>query len=366
MSVAMPSEIDPRWASAPGVTIKKVLDSRGLSAEDLAEALDISDPEARRVLMGARPITPAIATALAGLLGSTRQFWLTRESQYRESLSWLAADELVERSPVRAMERDGWIDRSDGWKDQAKALLDFYGVRDAAEWRAIWGPRLAETRFRTSVAFESSELAVAAWLRRVELDAFELDVADWSPSLLWAALPRLRALSKVRDPRSFIPVLERLLGAAGVAVVVIRAMDGNRLSGAASVLADGRRAIGLTARHLSDDHFWFTLFHEIGHLLLHDGGGDFLDDFDEVADDSQLEGQANEFARDALIPGGVGDLLGRRAAGPTMRQVVSFASRLGVAPGIVVGRLHYDGVLKYNQLRTLIRGYKWDGSTLRT
>jgi Zn-dependent peptidase ImmA (M78 family) len=125
------------------------------------------------------------------------------------------------------------------------------------------------------------------------------------------------------------------------------------------------RVVALTGRHLADDHVWFSLFHEFGHLVMHNEVGDFLEDFDGEADETAVEQQANEFARDALIPGGVAELAGRRVSGPTLRQVVSFAAAVGVAPGIVVGRLHHDGILQYNQLRKLIRKYRWDGAMLR-
>lgn len=364
MSMSVVTEGAPRWASAPGDTIRRVLSSRGLSEEDLADALAMSDPDARRLLNGERAITDDLAQPLSALLGSTPSFWMTREQQYRESLTWLEADDLVLRTPVSEMVEGGWIGAVDNWKAQAKVLLDFYGVGDVSEWRSVWGPRLTHTHYRESAAFESSDMAIAAWLRQVDVKAEDMKVAPWSSSRLRAVLPELRALTKVPDPGRSVPLMQALLASAGVAVVLLPAIQGNRLSGAASVLSDGRRVIGLTGRHLAEDHLWFTVFHEIGHLLLHSREENFLDVFEDE-EESAAEVEANAFARKTLLPHGTEDLISLRAIGPTKRQVIAFASAAGVSPGIVVGQLHHQGALRYNQLRNLIRSYHWDGSTLK-
>ena len=356
---------EPRWASAPGDTICRVLEAKGLTTEDLADCLGISDPDARRLAGGEMAVDAEIAAALARLLGSTPDFWMRREEQYRASLRWLGADELARRSPIAEMVRFGWLQSEAGWKDQAASLLSYFDVSDAAQWDRTWASRLGEALYRTSPSFASNEMSVAVWLRRAEVEASRQSLQVWSPSRLREAVPRIRQLSKVGDPSRFLPRIAELLAAAGVALVVLRAPSENRLSGAAFKLGESARAIALTGRHLAEDHLWFTLFHEIGHLLLHDGEGDFLDALD--ADDakySATEEEANDFARTTLFPSGIEALATSRASGPTKRQVVAFAATCGVAPGVVVGRLHHDGVLAYNQLNGLVRRYRWRDQTL--
>lgn len=362
MSTQAVLDVNPRWASAPGATIRKVMDSRGLSTEDLASALGVNSAEALRLLDGAAPITDLMAEELARLLGSTAHFWSSREAHYRESLTWLEADYLVQRSPMPDMVHKGWIEAADGWMDQARLLLDFYGVSDADEWTETWAPRLKETRFRTSPTFASEDLAVAAWLRQVEREVHDQTLAEWDPDRLRLLIPKIRRLTTTRNPARYLPLLRAILASSGVALVVLPATKGNKLSGAAFTLDDGHRVIGLTGRHLAEDHLWFTLFHEIGHLLLHADQSEFLDAFDADESASTTEAEANEFARTMLIPGGLSELSQEE---PRMREVVAFAASKGIAPGIVVGQLHHAGILEYNQLRSLIRRYKWEGSTLK-
>lgn len=360
------AEVSPRWASAPGATILKLLRARNLTTDDLAEALQVSDPFARRLLSGEALITSEIAAGISNLLGSTPDFWRSREAQFRDSVEWLRVDDLVQQSPIDQMLERGWIEEGSSWKDQASALLSYYNVPSAEAWSARWRDRLLDTHFRASPTFASDDLSLAAWLRQAELQAERLELEAWNPNSLRTAIPALRVLTKMRDPQKFLPLAQALLANAGVAMVVIPSTPSNRLSGAALKLGEDRRVIALTARHLSDDHLWFTLFHEIGHLLLHDAEDEFLDVLDgSGAGESENELEANDFARDTLLPDGVSSLEGRRVNGPTMREVVAFADAEGISPGIVVGRLQFDRVIRYNQLRKLIRNYYWDGTTLK-
>jgi len=360
------AESSPRWASAPGATIAKLLRAHHLSTDDLAEALNVSDPYARRLISGEAPITEELAQAISALLGSTPDFWRSREEQYRDSVAWLEVDDLVQRSPVDQMLQRGWIEETSSWQDQAKALLAYYDVPSAEAWTTRWGQRLSESHFRTSPSFESNDLSLAAWVRQAEIQAYHQTLGGWSPAALRSAIPELRGLTKISNPQKFLPIASTVLARAGVALVVIPSTPSNRLSGAALKLSSRARVIALTARHLSDDHLWFTLFHEIGHLLLHDAEEEFLDVLDaEESGESEIEVEANHFARDALLPNGVSALEQTRSTGPTMREVVAFAHAEGVSPGIVVGRLQYDKIVRYNQLRRLIRKYSWDGSSLK-
>nr|WP_255526474.1 ImmA/IrrE family metallo-endopeptidase [Clavibacter sp. VKM Ac-2872] len=338
------------------------MESRGLTWESLADALELSDPQLRRLINGELTITSSLANKLAGALGSTAHFWESRESNYRESMSLLAADQLAQDSPMEYMVQKGWIEGTTEWAARARSLLAFYGVNTTDEWVRTWSSRLKEANFRTSPTFESHDLSVSAWLRCAEIKANQLNLSAWSPSGVRAVLPPLRRLSLLSNPQKFVPQAQALLASAGVALVILPATPENRLSGAAFVAHDQRRVIGLTGRHLSEDHFWFTLFHEIGHLLLHGDAGDFLDTMDPADADSLVEHEANEHARSILIPSGLGTLSEGRL---TTRRVVAFAASQGISPGLVVGQLHHAKIIRYNQMQYLIRRYRWDGAMLK-
>jgi Zn-dependent peptidase ImmA (M78 family) len=111
----------------------------------------------------------------------------------------------------------------------------------------------------------------------------------------------------------------------------------------------------LSFRYLSDDHFWFTFFHEAGHLVLHDMNSLFLEGEDRIS--TKEEGEANEFSAAVLIPAEFrADLMTLRGEG---REVIRFARRVGVSPGVIVGQLQHLGRVRRNQLNRLKRRFVW-------
>ncbi|WP_445996908.1 ImmA/IrrE family metallo-endopeptidase [Okibacterium fritillariae] len=359
---------EPRWASSPSEAVRRLIKQRGWSIEDLADQLGIGDPATRRLIAGTHEFTDELATLLSDRLGGSVDFWLTRERQYREAKEWLTVDEFVQRMPLAQMIQLGWVESSDSWRSQARIGLDFFGASDAEEGSKKISEAIGAAHYRTSSAFSSEEVTLAAWLRRAELEADALEVDEWDATRLHQNLPVMRSLTRMPDPTNFLPALQKLCAEAGVAVVVVRAPKGCVLSGAAFKTSNGVAAIALSARHLSDDHFWFTVFHELGHLLLHGTDETFLDDFETAPQSdgiSSLEAEANRFAQESLMPGGL-DALRVAGRGPTKRDLLRFASSCNISAGVVVGQLQHEGVLGYNQLNTLKRRYKWDGVTLRT
>lgn len=357
---------EPRWVSAPGETILTALQRRLWSVEDLADRLDLPDPEVRRIVVGEREIGADLAGQLAATLGGSPGFWLTREQRYRNGLHALGLDDIFQRMPLDQMVTFGWISPlGRDWRDRVAACSAFFDVVDAEDWNSRYGAAVEQAKYRASETFESDEAVVAAWLRQAEIQAEALPVEAWDPTAARAAIPALRALSRQPDPERFIPELQRLLGAAGVAVVIVRAPKGCPISGAAFRTRSGGAAVVLSVRHLADDHFWFSLFHELGHLLLHDVKEAVLDDLDGPSEDSS-EHEANDFAARTLADGVVSALSAGRPTGPTMRAVVAVASQTGIAAGIVVGQLQHAGIIGHHQLNRLKRRYRWDGVTLKT
>jgi len=354
---------EPRWASAPGATILEALSARHLTVEDLADALGLSDPDARRLVQGDLQISEPIAAGIATVAGGTTSFWLARDEQYRESKRLLTAEELADTLPFGQMAKWGWIEPAAGWRERANLALEFFDVEDGLEWHTRYSSRISQAHYRTSPSFQSSEVAVAAWLRQAEIQAAPLSVDGWNPAQADDAVASIREASRSANPSAFLPLVTAALARVGIAFVVVKAPKDCAVSGAAFTTTSGQRAIAVTARHKSDDHLFFTILHELGHHLLH-GADLYLDEFED-SDASSAEAEADAFAADALVPGGLSSLVGR-ANGPTMRQIIQFAARVGVAPGIVVGQLQHARILEHNQHNRLKRRYSWDGVTLRS
>jgi hypothetical protein len=240
--------------------------------------------------------------------------------------------------------------------EQVNACLEFFGVPDEAAWQSAYGIAAEMTAFRTSRTFDSRPGAVAAWLRKGELAARHVHCRPWSRDFFLAALSRVRSLTRQKDPRRFLPALTQACADCGVAVVVLRAPSGCRASGATRFLSREKALLLLSFRFLSDDHFWFTFFHEAAHLILHGDEALFIE-ADEMLDSIQ-EDEANRFAEEILIPKELKPELTNLPL--TSRDVIRFSVRAGVAPGIVVGQLQHQGRLARNRLNGLKRRFRWD------
>jgi Zn-dependent peptidase ImmA (M78 family) len=149
-----------------------------------------------------------------------------------------------------------------------------------------------------------------------------------------------------------------LLGAkSGVAIVFVPELPKSRAYGATRWLNPVKALIQLSLRYKTNDHLWFTFFHEAGHIVLHGKRKTFLEGDGHTGSKSQ-ESEADRFACDHLIP--LHDYESLVEAKPiTSDAVKQFAKRIGIAPGIVVGRLQHDGHLPYTHLNALKVSYRW-------
>lgn len=82
---------EPDWVSPPGATIEDIVKERQLNRQEVAKQLGVSRYVFELVVKGREPLTDELAEKLAETLGSTAEFWKTREKQYRDSLSRLAS-----------------------------------------------------------------------------------------------------------------------------------------------------------------------------------------------------------------------------------------------------------------------------------
>jgi plasmid maintenance system antidote protein VapI len=360
--MAQVDEFLPQWTSPPGRTITDLMSVRKLSRDDLARLLGEPLQFVQNLLEGRETITLGLARRLQDTIGGSAAFWMTRDKQYREDVSRLreAGMPWLRELPLVDMERFGWIpaDTPNGF--EVESVLRYFAVPSVQVWRARYAQVLQEAAFRTSPTFDSMPGAVAAWLRQGERIAESMLSGPWDPDALQSTLAELPALTRVRDPERFIPKLQAAAGRCGVAVVVLRAPSGCRASGAVQWLSDEKVLILLSGRHLTDDHLWFTFFHECGHLLLHRGSRFVLDAEDEP--ETAMEEEANQFAADILIPRSYRYALTRVRL--ETFDIVRLATRIGISPGIVVAQLQRMGRLPQNHLNRLKRRFAWEGGKL--
>jgi hypothetical protein len=130
---------------------------------------------------------------------------------------------------------------------------------------------------------------------------------------------------------------------AGVAVVFVPSLPKTGVSGATRWLSWSKALIQLSLRYKTNDHLWFTFFHEAGHILLHGRKELFLEGLNGL--DAEKEQEANAFAERELVPQQVFTSWLKTTPRLTKTAIVEFSNTVGIAPGIVVGQLQHKGLL---------------------
>ncbi|MBZ5524355.1 MAG: ImmA/IrrE family metallo-endopeptidase [Acidobacteriia bacterium] len=347
----------PDWISAPGDTISDILAERGISPSEFAQRMEHTPDQASDLLQGRAAITIRIARQLEQVLGASVEFWMSRDFQYRQVIARPRADEeWLNELPVGDMIKFGWLRPVPHPSEEMAACLRFFDVPSVPAWRQAYADLQNVVALRTSPSFESRPAAVAAWLRQGEIESAAIECSPWDPRRFQETLSGIRSLTREKDPSRFLPKLKQLCAIGGVAVAVVRAPNGCRASGATRFLTRNKALLLLSFRYLSDDQFWFTFFHEAGHLLLHGESGFFLEGLDMPS--TTAEQEANDFAAHTLVPSEFQrPLLNLPLSG---REVIRFARRLGISPGLVVGQLQYHKRIKQNQLNRLKRRFAWN------
>lgn len=356
------NDFRPDWVSAPGDTVADILEEQNISVGEFAHRMGYTPAQVEEFLHGRTMITIKTARQLEAVIGASAAFWMIRESQYREDVARLKNEaqhtedkEWLRELPLRDMINFGWIESVTGSNDKVAACLRFFGVPNVGTWRETYRGVFEMAAFRMSPSFVSQPGSVAAWLRQGEIESVSINCEDWNAKQFQEVLSTIRPLTRKKDPSFFIPELKKRCAECGVAVVIVRAPTGCRVSGATRFLSPSRALLLLSFRYLSDDHFWFTFFHEAGHLLLHGKESLFLEGDNMVS--TKEEEEANEFAARVLIPPKFkAALLDLRA---NEREVIRFARHVGVSRGIVVGQLQHFGRIRRNQLNYLKRRFVW-------
>jgi plasmid maintenance system antidote protein VapI len=348
----------PDWASPPGETIADILRERDIPIDEFAERIGQTTTEVKELLEGRLTITIGLARQLERVLGGSIEFWMARDFRYHQQTAnpQEITNAWVRELPLADMVKFGWLKHAPKRSQELAACLEFFDVPNVAVWHRLYGSLEQRFLFKTSSSFESRPASVAVWLRQGEIEAKQMRCAAWDAQGFRDALTRIRALTRQKDPKFFVPAVQGMAGDVGVAVAIVRSPDGCRASGATRFVAENRALLLLSFRYLSDDQFWFSFFHEAGHLLRHSHQDVFVEGLE--TSNAKAEIEANEFASEILIPAQHRPELLRLRQNKF--EIVRFARRIGVSPGIVVGQLQHYGKIKPNYFNGLKRRYKWE------
>lgn len=360
----------PDWVSPPGETISDIAEERGWTQLELASRLGYSEKHISQLINGKVSLTIDTAQRLERVLGSTVDFWMKREANYQKHKSRIETElkyqswtSWLEELPIKQLMEIGAIykQRLDNKnKPQiVESCLRFYGVASPKEWYSHYASM--EVDFRRTRPEQSDIGAISAWLRIGEKKAEEIDCPNkYNKSNFEKALKKIRNFT-CENPKVFKPKMYQLLLDAGVVLVIVPSISRAHISGVARWLSPTRPLIQLSLYGKTNDKFWFTFFHEAAHILLHSKNADdkksiFLDDSKNTKSNNLQEHEANLWASNFLIPLKYIEKLNLLRSKEAVKK---FANEIGIHPGIVVGRLQYEQIIKPSWMNDLKESFKF-------
>lgn len=353
-------EYNPDYAVPPGEILQERLDMKKMSQAELARRCDRSTKLISEIISGKAPIEANTALELEKVLGLKAEIWVKIDREYRlfnarkevreansQNLNW------CKNFPLKEMASFGLIEDQKNLDTSLIDLFSFFGVASKSAWQTKYASE--NIAFRHSETFDSNLYAIRVWLRIGEKIAEDLWLPEYQETEFRKAVHKIRTLTSA----PFDDALEqatRLCNDAGVTFSVSKPFESMKLHGAAWWLSPKSPIIQLTARHMTDDQFWFSFFHEAAHILLHAKRNVFLDDTSSNCDDEETE--ANRWAENILIPKSAWTSFSKTLPKSKV-QVLKFANEQNIAPGIIVGRLQREGIIPYSNLNKLKVPLTW-------
>lgn len=339
-------------AIPPGATIKEQLETRGITQKEFALRMGLSEKHISELINGKVELTANVASRLASVLGSPATFWQNLEANYRsqlqkvqEELHMKADMELAKKIPYSKMANLGWVEKTRKPVEKVDNLRKFFEV---AELIIIDNLKMPGIAFRVNGGDEDNDYALAAWAQKAKCEARKINTKGINIPKLRRSLEKVRALT-TESPSEFCNQLRDILSECGVAIVFVQHLDGSYLQGAS--FYDGKRIVlGLSVRGKTADIFWFSLFHELYHIL--EGHINH-----QESTTAEQEKSADIFARDTLIPlEKYNEFIDRGSY--DRESICSYAEKIGIAPGILLGRLQKENKLGFNVYQDLKVKYK--------
>ena len=350
-------------AIPPGETLEEQLEVNNMSQKELANRIDVSKKHINQIVNGKAPITAETAIKLERVFSLPASFWTNLESNYRETLARLKENyseeekNILKKLPYKDLANRGWLNDSNNMEDKINNLRKFFKVSNL---KRIYKINTYNAAYRTSKAYKEkvSLLSLTAWLEQGKKIANEIETKDYSEQKIKDNIKDFRKMTYER-PEIFYSNLVEKLAECGVALVIVPHIKKTYAQGAVKWLSPNKVMMQLTLRHKFADVFWFSFFHELGHILLHGKRNEYIDYENDGSDKSNKEKEADEFAAKTLIPENeYQSFISHNYF--TKHTIQKFANEIDIAPYIVRGRLIHDGYTQHYMLNSLKEKYSYE------
>lgn len=350
--MATQNQYFPQSRPHPGETLTEKLEEMKMGPKEFALRSGKPEKTIIAILKGESSITPDMAVQFENVTKITANFWMNHQRSYDEFVARQKRQTVIQQAiswakqfPLADMIKKGWLPQVTTIEEKTMEMLAFFSFSNHTAWEDYYFNQQLKVAFRISLAHIKEPYAISAWLRKGELQAAELQVGEYSEKKFKEALPKLKEIM-ADHPEDFFHQLQNICSEAGVKVVHTPCINKAPISGSTRWLND-TPFIQLTGRYNRNDIFWFTFFHEAGHIILHGKKDIFLENLEYSDKDLEKEKEADSFAikwtfsdeEEAEIVESL----------PLRNQdIKKFAKKFKTHPAIIIGRLQRKKLIHYS------------------
>lgn len=346
-------ESNDKIAFHPGYYIKEIIDESGLTQEDFAKRLDTTPKNLSLLVRGEQSLSIDIAMKLSRMIGTSIDYWINLQDAYNSLIAEFKSKEelLKEHEIFNNLDykyfRDNYALPNIPRKidEQIKKVREFLNVATLS----VFTKRDMAVSFRScSKEMTESNIVKANIMVQIAINkALKIYAPKFNKAKFNEAVKY--ALTLTKNHEDFYPLISNAFLKAGVILVILPNLSGSKINGATKKIGNNVMLM-VNDRRLYSDTFWFTLFHEIGHII----NGDYGITFEKENDN--LEDAADKYAEDSLIPP---DLYQKFLSKNQFdfESIKTFSIQIDRDPGIILGRLQNDGKVDYAE-GTLAKEFK--------
>lgn len=346
------AKVKPYLNIGPGEFIKEEMEARNWTNEDLAQVLGLNPKTISELLNNKQRVTIDTAKVLSEAFGQSPQYWLNLDNNYRLRLKENNNEsdveiksKIYERMPVNDMVKKGWIRKFKDADELKNIFINFWQM-DKFDLNSL--ENLIVPHCRKSDAYESlNKYFILTWTQKAKLSSEKFNAPDFNKKALRNLAKEITTYSVLKTGVSkFLTELN----STGVKFFSLSHLPRTSLDGA-SFMHENNPIIVYTKRYDRLDNFWFTIAHEIGHVLLHIKNEDdfYIDDLKSEGE-FEYESEANKFAEKILRVEEILNYFAEYKHYTSAYRVEEAREELNISPAIIVGILKYYGILAYNRL----------------
>jgi len=346
----------------PGYYISEIIDDMGITQAEFATRLGTNTKTLSFLINGQTNITNDLAKKLSVMLGTSEEIWLNLQSTYDQKMieTQKKRDFDSQKTLARLIDYKFFVETAGlsetrDIREKIANLCSFFKVSDL---RIMLKPDFL-VNYRTGInnVNEKNILNSQAWVQTAINFSQDIETEAYDSNKLKSNLPEIRSMTLL-SPEEFLPRMRQIFAECGVAFVLLPNLKNSGVNGAVKWINDERVVLAMNNRRLDADIFWFSLFHEIRHVLQRKIKTVFISYSEKeiVEVNKQLEDDADNFAANYLIPPAA-----IKKFAPSIytsdEQIIAFAKEIGIHPGIVAGRLQHDGIIAPNRCSKLKEKY---------